>query len=257
MALAHVSAQANRLAEVHVVLSDRQAEQETRQKHYVEERVAQGRLEAEARTQALVCAIYEAYADPTVLEHRVDDRIQRVLMTLQDASLNQARAMAEAQLADQDAARKAMEERINAALVDVQERAARMAEQSVQTLVNNLNNEHQQVLQLHQAAASDRHQLQTNLELFEQRTAQTVGLVEEKARAVAVSELDARLSRPLSNLEEHVIRRAETHVLELVKSLLEENRRRWQQQQIEVQSVIEERVEQRLREAIVVAKKAA
>ncbi|GMF65087.1 unnamed protein product [Phytophthora lilii] len=143
MALAHVSAQANRLAEVHAALTDRQAEQETRQRQFVEERVAQARLEAEKRTQELVRAINEAYGDPTSLERRVDDRIQGVLATLQENSLTQARAVAEAQVAQQEAVRRAMEDRINTALTEVQERAPLRAEQAVQTLVANLNNERQ------------------------------------------------------------------------------------------------------------------
>ncbi|KAF1772551.1 hypothetical protein GQ600_24371 [Phytophthora cactorum] len=40
-AIAHVSAQTNRLAEVHAVLTDRETEQEFRQMQFVEERVAQ------------------------------------------------------------------------------------------------------------------------------------------------------------------------------------------------------------------------
>ncbi|KAL4139117.1 hypothetical protein PRIC2_002615 [Phytophthora ramorum] len=251
IAIAHVSAQASRLAEV---LTDRQAEQEQRQKQFVEERVAQARMESEARTQALVCAINEAYGDPTALERRVDDRIQRVLTTLQESSLRQAREMAEAQLAEQEAAHRTMEEKINEALVDVQERAALRAEQSVQALVATLNSEHQQ---LQQSAASDRHQLQTKLHLVEERTAHAADLAGEKARVAAVAELDARLEQALMILEERVVRRAETHLVELVKSLLEENRRQCQRQQLEQQSLIEERLEQRLRETIVVAKKAA
>ncbi|EGZ25836.1 hypothetical protein PHYSODRAFT_326803 [Phytophthora sojae] len=162
---------------------------------FVEERVAQARLEAVARTQALVCAINQAYGDPMALERRVDDRIQRVLTMLQDASLSQAREMASAAL---------------------------RAEQAVQTLMANLNDE---FLQL--------------------------------ARAVAVSEVDIRLGQAMAILEERVVRRAESHVLGLVKSLLEENRRQWQRQLMELQHLVEERLEQRLRETIVVAKKAA
>ncbi|KAG7378890.1 hypothetical protein PHYPSEUDO_009322 [Phytophthora pseudosyringae] len=220
MALAHVSAQANRLAEVQAVLTDRQVEQEAR----------------------------EAYGDSTALERRMDDRIQNVLMTLQDASLSQARAMAEAQLADQHAALRAMEERMDAALIDVQERAVRRVEQSVQSLVHNLNKEHQQILLLQQAAASDRHQIHVNLELLEKRTIERVEVAEEKASAVAVPELDARMGQALASVEDHVVRRAETHVLGLVKSLLEENRRQWQRQQLELQSAMEERMDQRLLE---------
>ncbi|KAG6586516.1 serine/threonine-protein kinase drkA [Phytophthora cinnamomi] len=221
LALAHVSAQANRLAEVHAVLTDRQAEQDARHKQFVEERVAQARLEAEARTQALVRAINQAYGDPTALERRVDDRIQCVLTTLQDASLSQAREMAEAQLAEQKAARRAIEERINAALVDVQERAAVRAEQTAQSLVANLNDE---MLRLQQAAGSERDLLRADVELLARRTAQGVELAEERARAIAGSEVDNQLSRALTSLEDRVVRRVETHLLGLVKSLMEENR---------------------------------
>ncbi|KAJ8556628.1 hypothetical protein ON010_g9337 [Phytophthora cinnamomi] len=229
LALAHVSAQANRLAEVHAVLTDRQAEQDARHKQFVEERVAQARLEAEARTQALVRAINQAYGDPTALERRVDDRIQCVLTTLQDASLSQAREMAEAQLAEQKAARRAMEERINAALVDVQERAAVRAEQTAQSLVANLNDE---MLRLQQAAGSERDLLRADVELLARRTAQGVELAEERARAIAGSEVDNQLSRALTSLEDRV--------------------------QLELQQhAMEERLEQRLREAIIVAKKPA
>jgi hypothetical protein len=254
MALARVSAQANRLAEVHAVLTDQQKKQEARQRDFVEQRVAQARLEAEERTQELHRAIGEAYGDPSTVERRVDDRIQRVLTTLQDASLSQARAVAEAQLASQDTVRRAMEERITAAVMEVEERAARRAEQSLEILASRVNSDHRQVLQ---AAASDRLQLQAKVELLEQRTERTVALAKDTARQVTQSELDARLNVALSSLEERVVRRAEMRVLDLVTSLLEENRRQWQRQQLELQVVIEERVEERLREAIVVAKKAA
>ncbi|KAL3667277.1 hypothetical protein V7S43_007509 [Phytophthora oleae] len=170
MALAHVSAQANHLAQVHAVFTDRQAEHEAHQKQFIEERVAHAREEAEKRTQELVRAISAAYGDPTALERRVDDRIQNVLMTLQDNSLIQAREMAEAQLAEQNAAGLAMETRIEAELLDVQESAVRRAEQSVQALVNKLSTDQQQLMVFQQAAASDRHELQVNLERLEKQT---------------------------------------------------------------------------------------
>lgn len=99
--------------------------------------------------------------------------------------------------------------------------------------------------------------MRADVELLERRTVHGVELAEERARAVAVSEVDIRLGQAMAILEERVVRRAESHVLGLVKSLLEENRRQWQRQLMELQHLVEERLEQRLRETIVVAKKAA
>ncbi|ETP00360.1 hypothetical protein F441_22221 [Phytophthora nicotianae CJ01A1] len=79
MALTHMSAQANSIAEHQAKLQQRQSLHEKEQQRFIEQRVAAAREEAEARCQALFLAIQQAYGDPSILELRFDARIQTVL----------------------------------------------------------------------------------------------------------------------------------------------------------------------------------
>ncbi|EEY53457.1 uncharacterized protein PITG_07112 [Phytophthora infestans T30-4] len=107
-----------------------------------------------------------------------------------------------------------MEEHINVTLLDVQKRAAYRAEQS-QILVQNLIQEHQPILKMQQVATSDRHQMWVCLKQPENQTNNNEENAEEKARAVAVSELDERLGQAHVDLEERVLRRAEKRAMNL------------------------------------------
>ncbi|RLN21181.1 hypothetical protein BBJ28_00020234 [Nothophytophthora sp. Chile5] len=96
MALAHVSAQAYNIAERQAELQQRQARHEEEQQRFVEQRGAAAREETEARNNVLVLSIQQTYGDPSVLELRVDERIQAVLKQLQDGAQQQVWAFAEA-----------------------------------------------------------------------------------------------------------------------------------------------------------------
>ncbi|KAG1709306.1 hypothetical protein DVH05_019949 [Phytophthora capsici] len=121
MALAHVSAQANSVAEHQVELQHRQSRFEEVQQRFVEQRVAAVREEAEARNNALVLAIEQTYSDPSTLELRVDGRIEDVLQQLQHGAQQQARAFAEAQIADQAALILLMERRTHLAALHIEQ----------------------------------------------------------------------------------------------------------------------------------------
>ncbi|KAF4136974.1 hypothetical protein GN958_ATG13780 [Phytophthora infestans] len=90
MALAHVSLQANSIAEHQAKLQQRQSLHEEEEQRFIEQRVAAAREEAEVRCQALFLAIQQAYGDPTTLELRVDGRVQDVLQQLQHGAQEQA-----------------------------------------------------------------------------------------------------------------------------------------------------------------------
>lgn len=261
VALAKVSAQTCRLAEVHAALTDRQTEQEAQQKQFVEERVAEARCEAEARTQALVSAINQAYGDPGALERRVDDRIQRVLASLQEASLNQARALAESQLESQEAVYMALKDQVHTELVRIQEGASLKAEQSVQSVMDKMSSEHNILVKEQSMAASERYQMKSRIDQLEQRTDQFVNIAIGKAKDAVASGRDIRLEQALGQVEERIMSRMESRLLELMNSSMKETQKEYTQQLHRLQTSMEERFEQhldeRLREAVVVAKKAA
>ncbi|KAG1693471.1 hypothetical protein DVH05_023555 [Phytophthora capsici] len=90
MAIAHVSAQTNSIAEHQAELRRRQSLYEEEQQRFIEQRVSAAREEAEARNNALVLAIKQTYGDPSTLELRVDARIQDILQQLQHGAQEQA-----------------------------------------------------------------------------------------------------------------------------------------------------------------------
>ncbi|ETK95610.1 hypothetical protein L915_01480, partial [Phytophthora nicotianae] len=139
MVLAHVSAQANSIAEHQAKLQQRQSLHEKEQQRFIEQRVAAAREEAEARCQALVLVFHPAYGGPSTLELRVDARIQDVLQQLQHWAQEQARALAEAQLTDQAALPQLMEQRMDAALQQIEQEASLRTDRHIQVMRENMH----------------------------------------------------------------------------------------------------------------------
>ncbi|ETM34979.1 hypothetical protein L914_18051 [Phytophthora nicotianae] len=109
-ALAHVSAQANSIAEY-------QAELQHLQSRYGEEQRR-----------------FQTYGDPLALEHRVDARIQDVLQQLQHGAQQQARAFAETPIADQFALSQLVDQRMHAAVLDMEQEINLRVEKHLQGL---------------------------------------------------------------------------------------------------------------------------
>ncbi|RLN26802.1 hypothetical protein BBJ28_00024694 [Nothophytophthora sp. Chile5] len=187
MALAQVSAQAYDIAEHQAELQKRQARHEEEQQRFVEQRVAAAREEAEGRNNALELAIQQTYGDPSMLEHRVDARIQSVLQQLQNGAQEQARAFAESQIAHQAAANQRVEHQMHAAV------------------------------QLLMRAADERRDIGNQLKYTEDQSQLAAQRAEDNARAFVNKELDARLNAVLQNIEAAAVARVETRVVEMVE----------------------------------------
>ncbi|ETP32792.1 hypothetical protein F442_18583 [Phytophthora nicotianae P10297] len=114
-ALAHVSAQANSIAEYQAELQHLQSR-------------------GNVRCNALVLAIQQTYGDPLALEHRVDARIQDVLQQLQHGAQQQARAFAETPIADQFALSQLVDQRMHAAVLDMEQEINLRVEKHLQGL---------------------------------------------------------------------------------------------------------------------------
>ncbi|RLN89900.1 hypothetical protein BBJ28_00026493, partial [Nothophytophthora sp. Chile5] len=255
MALAHVSAQVNHIAETQTGLQECQYRHEQEQHRFVEERVAAARLEAEARNNALVLAIRQTYGDPTTLELRMDARIQSVLAQLQEAAQQQARAVAEEQLADQAAAQQLVEHRMNEALHAVQAQIDMRTEERINGLIAGMRQHQDTTAHELRQAAQERTNLLQNLDLASNRTQQVVQDAEEAARLVVNSEIGTCLEGALETIQMTTIERTESRIAELVKGFLDQHEMACRQRQRRDQDEFREYIEQRLRGVVIEAKK--
>ncbi|KAF4143115.1 hypothetical protein GN958_ATG07694 [Phytophthora infestans] len=96
MAIAHVSAQAQDIAECQLQLLTSQQLQAQQQQLYTESRVQQARDEAEQRTLALAEMIRSTQIDPTAIEQHVNTQLQSAIAAANDVAQAQARATVEA-----------------------------------------------------------------------------------------------------------------------------------------------------------------
>ncbi|ETO58979.1 hypothetical protein F444_22646 [Phytophthora nicotianae P1976] len=74
------------------------------------------------------------YGDPLALEHRVDARIEDVLQQLQHGAQQQARAFAETPIADQFALSQLVDQRMHAAVLDMEQEINLRVEKHLQGL---------------------------------------------------------------------------------------------------------------------------
>ncbi|ETK75096.1 hypothetical protein L915_18243 [Phytophthora nicotianae] len=172
-ALAHVSAQTNSIAEHQAELQHRQSRHEEEQQRFVEQRVAAARGEAEARCNALVFAIQQTYGDPLALEHRVDACIQDVLQQLQHGAQQQARAFAETPIADQFALSQLVDQRMHAAVLDMEQE---IVEKHLQDLCRNIADYAKDQLKLAVQRTDDNTRTLMNDELQDQQNMQQASI---------------------------------------------------------------------------------
>ncbi|KAG1710325.1 hypothetical protein DVH05_017329 [Phytophthora capsici] len=227
-ALAHVSAQANSIAEHQAELQHRQSRHEEEQQRFVEQRVAAAREEADARCNALVLAIQQTYGDPMALEHRVDARIQDVLQQLQHGAQQQARVFAEAQIADQVALSQLVEQRMHAAVLDMQQEINLRVDKLLQDLRRDITEYVKDQLNLAVLRADDNTRTLMNNELEDQR-----------------------------NLQQASIARSETRIAELVRGIINQHDSAMRVRQQQESDVRNDHIEERLRQVVTVAKTAA
>ncbi|KUF93862.1 hypothetical protein AM587_10000360 [Phytophthora nicotianae] len=175
-ALAHVSAQTNSIPEHQAELQHRQSRHEEEQQRFVEQRVAAARGEAEARCNALVFAIQQTYGDPLALEHRVDACIQDVFQQLQHGAQQQARAFAEAQIADQFALSQLVERRMHAAVLDMEQEINLRVEKHLQDLCRNIADYAKDQLELAVQRTDDNTRTLMNDELQDQQNMQQASI---------------------------------------------------------------------------------
>ncbi|RLN14066.1 hypothetical protein BBJ28_00016773 [Nothophytophthora sp. Chile5] len=218
IALAHVSAQTYHIAETQAGLQERQSRHEQEQLRFVEERVAAARLEAEARNNALVLAIRQAYGDLTTLElrHRMDTELQRVQAQIDERT----------------------EERNNslfAGLCQQQNTTAQELRQAAQERADLLH---------HQSLAGNRDQ-------------QVLQRAEEAARSIATSQLSSQLSVAVDAIQAKVMARTEAHVVELVQGFIARHENACMQHQRRDLDEFRVEIDQRFRDVVAVAKKAA
>ncbi|RLN86440.1 hypothetical protein BBJ28_00026494, partial [Nothophytophthora sp. Chile5] len=257
MALAQVSAQAYNIAEHQAELQKRQARHEEEQQRFVEQRVAAAREEAEGRNNALVLAIQQTYGDPSMLEHRVDAQIQSVLQQLQNGAQEQARAFAEAQIADQVAANQRMEHQMHAAVQLVEQEVNERVEKRVRDLLAGIRAQQTMAAEELMRAADERRDIGNQLKYTEDQSQLAAQRAEDNARAFVNKELDARLNAVLQNIEAAAVARVETRVVEMVRGILHQHDSAvWMRHQQESE-VISDHFEERLRQVVVVAKTAA
>ncbi|RLN14491.1 hypothetical protein BBJ28_00006413, partial [Nothophytophthora sp. Chile5] len=257
IALAHVSAQTYHLAETQAGLQERQSCHEQEQLRFVEERVAAARLEAEARNNALVLVIRQAYGDPTTLELRVDARIQRVLAQLQETAQQQARAIAETHLADQAAAQQLVQHRMNTELQRVQAQIDERTEERINSLFAGLCQQQDTTAQELRQAAQERADLLQHQALAGNRDQQVLQRAEKAARSIATSQRSMQLSVAVDAIQAAVMARIEAHVVELVQGFIARHENACMQHQRRDLDEFRVEIDQRFLDVVAVAKKAA
>ncbi|KAG1692059.1 hypothetical protein DVH05_025867 [Phytophthora capsici] len=225
MALAHASAQANCIAEHQVEHQHRQSRYEEEQQRFVEQWVAAAREEAEARNNALVLAIQQTYDDPSTLELRVDARIQDILQQLQHGSQEQARAFAEVQIADQAALILLIEQRTHSAVLHIEQEINLRVEKRILDLRRDIAD-----------YVKDQFKL-------------AIQHAEEHTRTLMNDELQDR-----RNMQRESITRSELRVAELVRGILQQHDSAMRVRQQQNSDDHDNRIEERLRQVVVVAK---
>eukprot|EP00644_Phytophthora_capsici_P002374 jgi/Phyca11/15023/fgenesh1_pg.PHYCAscaffold_11_\ len=168
------------------------------------------------------------YGDPMALEHRVDARIQDVLQQLQHGAQQQARVFAEAQIADQVALSQLVEQRMHAAVLDMQQEINLRVDKLLQDLRRDITEYVKDQLNLAVLRADDNTRTLMNNELEDQR-----------------------------NLQQASIARSETRIAELVRGIINQHDSAMRVRQQQESDVRNDHIEERLRQVVTVAKTAA
>ncbi|RLN94499.1 hypothetical protein BBJ28_00016728 [Nothophytophthora sp. Chile5] len=230
---------------------------EEEHQRFVEQRVAAAQEEANARNNVLVLAIQQTYGDPSALERRVVARIQAVLQQLQDGAQQQARAFAEAQIADQAAANQFMEHRMHAAVQQVESEANLRVGARIQDLWAGICSQQSTTTEEFKRAAEERSDISNQL----QHTVEQYQLVsmwaKQSTSALIHGTLPSLVYARLEELQEATIARAEARVVELVRGGPDQHDTAIRMRQKQERVTESNHLKERLRQVTVVAKKAA